>query len=187
MDGNQIISSAKTKMKQALDHFTEEVKKIRSGRAHAGMLDGIMVEAYGVNTPLNQIASISTPEAQLLQITPYDPNNLAAISTAIRDNPSLGMNPMDDGRVVRLPVPSLTEERRREYVKILGVKTEETMVSLRNVRHEALKEIDQLKKAKSIGEDEAKRLAKQIDDTLSHIKTDIDATAKAKEEEILKV
>lgn len=185
MDSSEIINQAKTKMKQALDHFNEEVKKIRSGRAHASMLDGIMVEAYGVMTPLNQIASISTPEPQLLQVTPYDPNNLAAISSAIRDNPSLGMNPMDDGRVVRLPVPSLTEERRREYVKILGAKVEETMVSLRNVRHEAMKETDQLKK--EAGEDEAKRVAKQIDDVMNQTRTEVEAAAKEKEKEILTV
>src|SRR6185369_13085045 len=106
-------------------HFSEELKKVRTGRASAAMLDGVMVTAYGVPTPLNQVANITAPEAQLIQITPFDPSNLAAISTAIRDNPTLGMNPMDDGRVVRVPVPPLNEERRREIVKQLGTKVED--------------------------------------------------------------
>src|SRR6266852_5174357 len=115
------------KMKQATAHFSEELKKVRTGRASASMLDGVMVTAYGTQMPLNQVANVTAPEAQLIQITPFDPNNIQAIAGAIRDNPTLGLNPSDDGRVVRVPIPPLTEERRREYVKSLGGKVEDCM------------------------------------------------------------
>ena len=173
------------KMKQAIEHLIEELKKVRTGRANAAMLDGVMVTAYGTQMPLNQVANVTAPEAQLLQITPFDPNNIQAIASAIRDNPSLGLNPMDDGRVVRVPVPPLTEERRRELAKTLGGKVEDSMVSLRNVRHDAMDAIDKAKKDKQIGEDDAKRLEKQIDDAMTKSKADADAAAKAKEAEIM--
>ena len=185
MDANQAVEQAKTKFGQAVSHFQEELKKVRTGRAHPGMLDGIVVEAYGVQMPLNQVGTVIAPEAQLLQITPFDPGNLQAIASAIRNNPSLGLNPVDDGRVVRIQIPPLTEERRRDFVKILGSKVEECMVSLRNTRHDAIGEIDQAKKDKNIGEDDAKRLEKQIDEAMNQAKSDTDAAAKAKEQEIL--
>ena len=99
------------KMNAAFGFFQDELKKVRTGRAHAGMLDGVMVEAYGTKMPLNQVANITAPEAQMLLVTPFDPGNITAITSAIRDNQSLGFNPSDDGRVVRVPVPALTEER----------------------------------------------------------------------------
>lgn len=175
------------KMQQAVGHFEDELKKVRTGRAHASMLEGVMVTAYGTPMPLNQVANVVAPEAQSLQITPFDPANLQAIASAIRDNPSLGLNPMDDGRVVRVPIPPLTEERRREYVKALGTKVEDCMVSLRNVRHDAMQAIDAAKKEKSIGEDDAKRLEKEIDDAMAKAKSGVDAAAKAKEAEIMKI
>jgi len=184
---DSIISQAKQKFQQAVIHFQEELKKVRTGRAHPSMLDGIIIEAYGTPMPLIQVASVSAPEAQLLQITPFDPNNLAAISNAIRNNPSLGMNPMDDGRVVRVPIPPLNEERRREYVKLVGGKVEDCMVSLRNIRHDSLKSIDQAKKDKDIGEDEAKRLEKQVDDAMARARSDVESAQKAKESEIMTV
>jgi ribosome recycling factor len=187
MTPSQVVDQAKTKFTQAVGHFHEELKKVRTGRAHPAMLDGITVEAYGTPMPLNQVATVTAPEGQLLQITPFDPSNLQAISTAIRDDPNLGLNPMDDGRVVRIQIPPLNEERRREFVKILNTKTEETMVSLRGSRHEAIKLVDQAKKDKDIGEDEAKRLEKQVDDAMNLAKSDIEIAAQAKEQEILKV
>ena len=187
MSPNQVVDQAKSKFKQAVEHFTEELKKVRTGRAHPSMLDGVTVSAYGSPMPLVQVASVTVPEPQLLQITPYDPNNLQAISSAIRDNPSLGMNPMDDGRVVRVPVPPLNEERRREYVKVLNGKLEDCMVSMRNIRHEARGTIDKAKKDKSIGEDDAKRLEKQVDETMNQSKTEAESIAKAKEQEIMTV
>src|SRR6266545_1259785 len=152
MNPNQIVEDAKKKFDSATEHFTEELKKVRTGRASASMLDGVMGTAYGTQMPLNQVANVIAPEAQLIQITPFDPNNLQAIASAIRDNPSLGLNPMDDGRVVRVPVPPLTEERRRELAKTLSGKVEDCMVSVRNVRHEAMNAVDKAKKDKMIGE-----------------------------------
>lgn len=187
MTPNQVVDQAKAKFSQAVVHFQDEIKKMRTGRAHAGMLDGVVVTAYGTPMPLNQVATVTTAEAQLLQITPFDPTNLQAITTAIRDNPSLGMNPMDDGRVVRVPVPPLNEERRREIVKLLNTKVEDCMISLRNIRHDAMGTVDEAKKDKDIGEDDAKRLEKQIDDAMNQAKSETEAAAKTKEQEILKI
>jgi len=175
------------KMKQATAHFSEELKKVRTGRASASMLDGVMVTAYGTQMPLNQVANVTAPEAQLIQITPFDPNNIQAIAGAIRDNPTLGLNPSDDGRVVRVPIPPLTEERRREYVKSLGGKVEDCMVALRNVRHDAMDAIASAKKDKQVGEDDAKRLEKQIDEAMNRAKAEVDASARAKEAEIMTI
>lgn len=185
MNPNQIIEDAKKKFDGAVLHFNEELKKVRTGRASVAMLDGVMVVAYGTPMPLNQVANVTAPEAQLIQITPFDPGNIQAIASAIRDNPTLGLNPMDDGRVVRVPVPSLTEERRRELAKTLGTKAEDCMVSIRSVRHDALDAIDKAKKDKLLGEDDAKRLEKQIDEAVAKAKADVDAVAKAKEIEIM--
>lgn len=187
MDPNQAVSSATDKFKQAISHFEDELKKMRTGRASAGMLDGVMVEAYGVDMPLNQVATISVPEPQLLQVTPFDPTNIQAISAAIRNNQSLGMNPADDGRVVRVPVPPLTEERRRDIVKQVGQKQEDCMITLRNIRHDAMDAVEAAKKAKDIGEDDAKRLTKQIDDAMNAARSDAEAASKTKEQEIMTV
>lgn len=187
MTPDQVLTEAKTKFKQAHDHFIEEIKKVRTGRAHPSMLDGITVEAYGQPMPLIQVASVSAPEPQLLQINPFDPGNLQAIVSAIRDNPSLGMNPMDDGKIVRVPVPPLTEERRREYVKILGGKAEDAMISLRNVRHEAMDTLGKAKKDGDISEDDAKRYTNQVDEAMNAVRADIESAAKAKESEIMTV
>lgn len=187
MNPSQIPSDAANKFKAAGEHFENELKKLRTGRASASMLDGVMVEAYGTQMPLNQVATVAAPEAQLIQITPFDPGNLPAISTAIRNNQSLGLNPADDGRVVRVPIPPLNEERRREISRQVGQKQEEAMVTMRNVRHDAMSAIDKLKKDKEIGEDEAKRLEKQVDDSMNATRSKIEAAARAKEQEILTV
>jgi ribosome recycling factor len=184
---SQVITDAKAKFDGAIAHYQEQLKSLRTGRAAASMLDGVTVMAYGQPMPLNQVASISAPEAQLLQITPFDPSNIQAIASAIRDNPSLGLNPSDDGRVVRVPIPALTEERRRDIVKQLGAKQEEAMVALRNVRRDALDTIDKAKKDKEIGEDDAKRYSGQIEDALKTAATGIEAASKAKETEIMTV
>jgi ribosome recycling factor len=150
-------------------------------------LDGISVEVYGQAMPLKALASISAPEAQLLQITPFDPSNLKAISEAIRENQSLGLNPADDGRVVRIQIPPLTEETRQQMVKILHQKVEDTMIAARNARHEAIRKAEAAEKSKDIGKDERFHLEKQIDEQLAHQKTEVDNLAKTKEQEILTV
>jgi ribosome recycling factor len=187
MDPNQAVKDAQNKLAQAGEHFEDELKKLRTGRAHASMLDGVKVEAYGVDMPLNQVATVTAPEPQLLQITPFDPNNLAAISAAIRNNQSLGMNPSDDGKVVRIPVPPLTEERRREIVRQVSAKHEEAMISMRNIRRDAMDAIDKAKKDKTIGEDDAKRLQTQVEDAMKSAQSAAEAAAKAREQEIMTV
>ena len=185
MDPNQVVTDAQAKLRQAVERFAGSLKSLRTGRANASMLDGVMVEVYGTSLPLNQAATITAPEAQLLQITPFDPNNLQAIAEAIRNNQTLGLNPSDDGRVVRVPIPPLTEERRRELAKQVGQKQEDAMIGLRAIRHEALDAIDKAKKDKQLGEDDAKRLGNQIEEVMNKVRAEIEAAAKAKETEIL--
>ena len=187
MNPSQVITDAQTKFQQANEHFTESLKSLRTGRASASMLDGITVEAYGTPMPLNQVATVTTPEAQLIQITPFDPTNIGAIATAIRNNQQLGLNPSDDGRVVRVPVPPLTEERRRELAKQVGERLEDAMIRMRAVRHDALDLIGKAKKDKEIGEDDAKRFEKQVDDSLTQARAQAEASAKAKEQEIMTI
>ncbi len=187
MNPTQAVNDADTKFQAAIGHFEQDLKKVRTGRAHPSMLDSVVVKAYGTDMPLIQVGNVTAPEGQLLQITPFDPSNIQAIASSIRENPSLGLNPSDDGRVVRVPIPPLNEERRREYVKVVHSKLEDCMVSLRSIRREAMDAIDSGKKNKEIGEDEAKRLQKQTDDNMSQYKAQAEAAAKAKEQEILTV
>ena len=187
MNPDQIISQAKTKFQTAVSHFQEELKKVRTGRAHPSMLDSVVVKAYGTDMPLIQVGNVSAPEPQLLQITPFDPNNIQAIASAIRDNPSLGLNPSDDGRVVRVPIPALTEDRRRELAKTLSTKVEDCMVTMRNARHDALRAADTAKKDRAITEDDLTSIKKQLDDLVAKHKAEADQLAKAKEAEIMTV
>lgn len=175
------------RMNQALVHFEEELKKIRTGRANPGMLEGVMVEAYGAKMPLNQVATIIVPEPQLLQVNPFDPANLPAVVKAIRDDQSLGFNPSDDGRVVRVPVPPLTTERRQQIVKQLGDKVEECRIVLRNVRHDALKDAKSKKEAKELSEDDIKRAEKALDDIMKGFQAKLDVIVKSKEQEIMTI
>lgn len=187
MNPNTIVDHSKTKFEQALDNFKDELKKIRTGRAHPNMLDGVMVEAYGTAMPLLQVGSVTVPEPQLLQITPFDPNNLQAIAQAIRDNQSLGFNPTDDGRVVRIQIPPLTEERRRDLVKVIGAKAEEAMIRMRNARHDALKDAENAKRDREITEDDLTSIKKRLDELIAKYKGEIDSLVRAKETDILTV
>ncbi len=185
MNPTSITEQAQTKFTQALERFATDLNSLRTGRASAAMLDGVMVEAYGVPTPLNQVATVTAPEAQLIQISPFDPSTIQAITTAIRNNQTLGLNPSDDGRIVRIPIPALTEDRRRDIAKQVGQRQEDCMVRLRDARHDALDAIGKLKKDKQLGEDEAKRLDKQVDDAMTKSRLEVEAHARAKEAEIM--
>lgn len=175
------------KMTLALMHFEDELKKVRTGRAHPSMLDGIKVEVYGTQLPLNQAANITAPEPQLLQVTPFDPGNLQAIAAAIRGDQSLGFNPSDDGRVVRVPVPPLTEERRKQLVKQTGEKVEEVRIALRNIRQDGLKDAKRKKDAKELSEDDVKRVEKEFDKLMADYQAKIEEAFKAKEKDILTI
>lgn len=172
------------KMESVIERFNNEMKKVRTGRAHPDMLSGVKVEVYGQYMPLNQTANITAADATLLVITPFDPANIAAISNAIRADQSLGLNPADDGRVIRVPIPPLTEERRKEIVKNASAKVEEAKVALRNIREDARKAI---KNADDLSEDIKKRAEKAIDDLTKEFTAKIDAEFKAKSEEIMKI
>lgn len=176
-----------TKMNQALEHFVDELKKVRTGRAHPGMLDGLIVEVYGSKMSLNQVANITAPEAQLLQITPFDPSTITAVTKAIREDQSLGLNPSDDGRAVRVPVPPLTEERRHQLVKQIADKVEDARIAMRNIRQDAQKDMKRRKEAKEMSEDDVRSGEKAIDTLMHNFQTKIDETFKSKEKEVLTV
>lgn len=181
------LGSYTSRMQGAVTHLQDELKKVRTGRAHPGIIEGVQVEVYEQMMPINQVANITAPEPQLLQITPFDPSNIQAISAAIRNDQALGLNPSDDGRVVRVPMPPLTEERRRQIVKSLSDTVEDARVSLRNIRHDALKEAKRMKDSKELSEDDVKRVEKQVTDELSKFQDQIEAAYKAKEDEIMTV
>lgn len=177
-------SKERKAMDEVVTRFNDEMKKVRTGRAHPDMLSTIKVEAYGQFMPLNQVANITAADATLLVITPFDPSTIQAIASAIRADQSLGLNPADDGRVVRVPIPALTEERRKEIVKNASAKVEQAKVALRNVREDARKE---LKSAEDLSEDVKKRAEKEIDDLTKEFTDKIEAAFKAKSEEIMKL
>ena len=172
------------KMDDVIARFKDEMKKVRTGRAHPDMLAGIKVEAYGQFMPLNQVANVTAADATLLVITPFDPSTIQAISAAIRADQSLGLNPADDGRVIRVPIPALTEERRKEIVKNASAKVEQAKVAIRNVREDARKAI---KSAEELSEDVKKRAEKEIDDITKEFSDKIEAEFKAKSDEIMKL
>lgn len=180
------LKETEDKMGQTLERLHEELKKVRTGRANAGMLDGVMVEVYGQPMPLKHIANIVALDGQTLQISPFDPNNLGAISTAISQS-NLGLNPSDDGRVVRVTVPPLTEERRAELAKNLNLKAEECRVSLRNVRHDSLKSAKLQEQDKEISEDDYKRAEKDLNELIDKYNLQVEQALETKQAEIMKV
>ncbi|MEO5949302.1 MAG: ribosome recycling factor [Candidatus Saccharimonas sp.] len=175
------------KMAGAVEHLEDELRKVRTGRAHPGMLDSIKIEMYGTEMPLNQVANVTAPEAQLLQITPFDPSSLQKISAAIRNDQSLGLNPSDDGRVVRVPVPSLTEERRHVLVKQAGEKAEDAKIALRSIRQDGLKEAKRMKDEKKMSEDDLKIIEKEFEHLMGEYQGKVESLLRIKEEDILKI
>jgi ribosome recycling factor len=187
METELLLKDVTNKLVQATEHFENELKKLRTGRGHPSMLDGVIVEVYGTQIPLIQVATIAVPEAQLLQVTPFDPGTLQQVASAIRNSSNLGFNPTDDGHVIRIPIPALTEERRKELAKQIGQKMEEALITMRTARHEALKDAEQSKKDKEISEDEFKRLQRQIDESMAKQHHELQMHAGAKEREVMTV
>lgn len=173
----------KKAMDAAVQRFQDALKKVRTGRAHPDMLATVKVEAYGQFMPLNQVANITAQGATMLLLTPFDPGNIQAISKAIRDDQTLGLNPSDDGHVVRVPVPPLTEERRKEIVKTASGEVEKAKVAIRNVREDARKEL----KSAELPEDVVKRAEKSVDDLTKTFTEKIDTLFKAKSAEIMEI
>lgn len=175
------------KINQAIAHYEDELKKVRTGRAHPSQLDSVKVEVYGTFMPLNQVANVTAPEAQLLQISPFDPSNLDMISAAIRNTQNLDMNPSDDGHIIRVSVPSLTEERRKMLVKQTSEKVEDVKIAIRNIRQDALKEVKRRKEAKEMSADDEIRAEKSIDLIVANSNLGVDELFRAKEKEILTI
>jgi len=173
-------------MDKAIGVAREDFATLRTGRANPAMFAKITVEYYGTITPLNQVASFQTPEARMILITPFDKSAMNEIERAIRDS-NLGVNPTNDGKLIRVVLPQLTEERRKEYVKVARAKAEDARISMRSVRRHAKDELDKLQKDGDVGEDEVHRAVKQLDDlTAKHVAL-VDEVLKHKEEELLEV
>lgn len=183
---DDIIAEAELKMGDAVDYAKEEFAAIRTGRAHPAMFAKLTAEYYGSPTPLQQLASFQVPEARMVLITPYDRSSMAGIQKAIRDS-DLGVNPTDDGNVIRVTLPELTEERRREYIKLAKNKAEEARISIRGTRRSAKDDLDQLVKDKEAGEDEVARAEKALDAATKKHTDQIDDLLKRKESELLEV
>lgn len=180
-----VLSEATTRMKKAVEVAKDDFATVRTGRANPQLFQKIMVSYYGTPTPLSQLASLNNPEARTLVVTPYDKGALRDIEQAIRDTPNLGANPSNDGNIIRVTLPELTEERRKEFVKIVRSKAEDARVSVRNIRRKAKDDLDALKG--EVGDDEVTRAEKELEHvTKSHV-DQIDDALKRKEAELLEV
>lgn len=183
---DEILMDAELKMDSAIEYAKEEFAAIRTGRAHPAMFSKLVVDYYGAATPLQQLASFQVPEARMVLITPYDKGSMAGIEKAIRDS-DLGVNPTDDGNVIRVTLPELTEERRKEYIKLARTKAEEARISIRNHRRAAKEALDKLVKDKAAGEDEVTRAEKQLDGVTKQHTDAVDEVLKHKESELIEV
>ncbi|WP_240007659.1 ribosome recycling factor [Pseudaquidulcibacter saccharophilus] len=180
------INDLKRRMEGALSSLKTEFQGLRTGRANAGLLDTIEVDAYGSTVPLNQVGSVSVPEPRMLMITAWDKGVIVSIEKAIR-NSQLGLNPIVDGQTIRLPIPPLNEERRKELVKLAGKYAETARVAIRNVRRDGNEELKKLEKDKKIGEDEHKKQSTLVQEATDSFVKQVDTMLKAKEEEIMQV
>lgn len=180
-----VLADAGTRMDRAVEAAKDDFASVRTGRANPQLFQKILVDYYGTPTPLNQLASLNNPEARTLLVTPYDKSALKAIEQAIRDTPNLGANPTNDGNIVRVTLPELTEERRKEFVKLVRSKGEDAKVHVRGIRRKAKDDLDALKN--EFGEDELARGEKELDSlTRAHVDA-IDDALKRKEAELLEV
>ena len=180
-----VLSDATARMQKAVEVAKDDFSSVRTGRANPQLFQKIMVSYYGTPTPLSQLASLQNPEARTLVVTPYDKSALKDIEQAIRDTPNLGANPTNDGNIVRVTLPELTEERRREYVKIVRSKAEDARVSVRNIRRKAKDDLDSLKG--EVGDDEVSRAEKELEQLTKTNVDAIDDALKRKEAELLEV
>jgi ribosome recycling factor len=182
---SDVLTEAKDKMGRAVEVAKDDFATVRTGRANPALFQKILVDYYGTPTPLGQLAGLQNPEARTLVITPYDKAALKDIEKAIVNFPNLGATPTNDGNIVRVTMPELTEERRKEYVKIVRAKGEDAKVAIRNVRRKAKDDLDALQK--EVGEDDVARAEKELDSiTKAHV-DQIDAALKVKEAELLEV
>ncbi len=186
MTSEETISNCNSKMKKAFEVFNKDLSSLRTGRANANMLDIVKVDVYGQKMPINQLGTISTPEPRLLTVQVWDQNNVTLIDSAIKKS-NLGINPQIDGQLMRIPIPSLNEERRNELKKIMGGLGEKAKISIRNIRREANDKLKKDLKDKKIGEDECKNSEKRIQDLTDSQISELEKKLKDKEKEIMTV
>jgi ribosome recycling factor len=181
-----LVKDTSARMERSIEAFRKELGKVRTGRASFSLLDGVKVDYYGTPTPLQQVGTLSVPESRLITVTPWDTKMIGPIEKAIQGS-GLGLNPSNDGKTVRIPIPPLTEERRRELAKVVRKMGEDARVAVRNVRREAIEKLKDREKKKEISEDVVKRGQERIQkETDAHVKK-IDEILKSKEQEILEV
>ena len=183
---DEFLSDAKERMGKSVESCRHELATVRTGRASPHLLDRITVDYYGVDTPLKQLSQIAATDARLLTLTPFDKNAIGAIEKAILES-DLGLTPSNDGNVIRLQIPELNEERRRDLVRVVHGVAEEGKVAVRNIRRDVMHDLRELKKEGEVGEDDERRAEGELQKLTDGSATDIDAALKAKEEEILEV
>ena len=181
---DEVLNDAKRKMEKVLEVMARDLSRIRTGRASVALLEGIKVDAYGTSMPLTQVASLAAPEARLLTVQPWDLSLLTDVEKAILKS-DLGLTPMNDGKLLRLPIPPLTTERRKDLVKMVKKLGEEAKVALRNVRREANEDLKEMKKEKMLSEDEAHRAQEEVQKVTDEFIKKVDAQAAEKEKEIM--
>lgn len=182
----EAIAAAKTRMEKAVDDFRKELSGVRTGRANAALLDSVRVDFYGTPTPVNQLGTVTVPEPTMLVISPWDPGVVAAIDKAIRAS-DLGLNPTNDGKVVRVPIPAPTEDRRKELVKHIHKVLENHRTAVRNVRRDIKEAIDKLEKDKKISQDEQKRSLDELEKVSQAETKKIEDLSAAKEKEVMEI
>jgi len=181
-----LVKDTSARMERSIEAFRKELGKVRTGRASFSLLDGVKVDYYGTPTPVQQVGTLSVPESRLITVTPWDTKMIGPIEKAIQGS-GLGLNPSSDGKMVRIPIPPLTEERRRELAKVVRKMGEDARVAVRNVRREAIEKLKDREKKKEISEDVVKRGQERVQkETDAHVKK-IDEILKSKEQEILEV
>lgn len=183
---NSIVSETRNKMKKSIEAFHQELAGIRTGRAQAALLDIVDVDAYGARMKINQLANVIVPDPHLIVIDPWDKSQMNVIEKAIMAS-ALGITPSNDGKVIRVPIPTLTEERRKELVKLAGKHREDAKVALRNIRRHAMEEIKTAQKSGDIPEDEAHRLSDEVDKITHECTGEVDEIFKLKEQDIMEV
>jgi ribosome recycling factor len=181
-----VLADAEKRMSSSLDALRRDLANIRTGRASTGLVDHLEVDYYGAPTPMNQLATVSVPEARLLVISPWDKGAMGAIEKAIQKS-DLNLNPSNDGKVIRIAVPPLTEERRRSLTKLVRQRVEEDRVSIRNVRRDAIHDVREMVTEKMVSEDESKRAQEKLQALTDRFVTEADAIGSQKEQEILTV
>ena len=186
MSPEEVLKTCNSKMKKAYEIFNHDLASLRTGRANASMLDTIRVDVYGQKMPISQLATISTPEARLLTVQVWDQNNVSLIDSAIKKS-NLGINPQIDGQLMRIPVPSLNEERRTELKKLMGGLAEKSKISIRNIRRESNDNLKKNLKDKKISEDEFKNFEKKIQNLTDKQITELEKKLEEKEKEIMTV